>query len=99
MRTGSPHGKTTEDYVPLKPRCAAIALTLTVAAMPAVAVAASDARATAKTPATVTGVQRAQRCMELKNRLVDEQAKAKGKAAKPSPTMKQDLDWYQKNCK
>ena len=82
-------------------RCSAIALAVVLAALPRIGVGADEAKPTAKPPAPLTGVQRAQRCMEIKNRRADEKAadKGGGKAAKPSPTVKPDLDWYQKHCK
>lgn len=64
--------------------------------------AASTPAPASKPPKTITGVERAQRCMEMKNRQDEAKTKPKaaGKAAsKPTEREQQDLDWYRKNCK
>ena len=64
---------------------------------PLAALAASDTKPGAQPPKSTTAVGKAQRCMELKKRIADHRAKPKGQ--KPaSETIKQDIDWYQKNC-
>jgi hypothetical protein len=71
-------------------------LALALASAPLAVRAAPDTKPGAQAPKT-TPVSKAHRCMELKRRIAEQQAKPKG--SKPvSETIKQDIDWYQKNC-
>jgi hypothetical protein len=72
-------------------------LGLALASAPLAAGAVGDAKPGAQAPKATTPVGKAQRCLELKKRIAEQQAKPKD--AKPvSETIKQDIVWYQKNC-
>jgi hypothetical protein len=72
-------------------------LAAALACVPLAASATAQSKPGAQPPKSTTPVGKAQRCMELKKRIADLQAKPKGQ--KPvSETVKQDIDWYQKNC-
>jgi hypothetical protein len=79
-----------------------LALAALLAAVP-MADAAAQASPAAKPPRTISGVERAQRCMEMKHRLDEAKTKTRSanaaKAAKPTEREKQDLDWYRKHCR
>ena len=54
---------------------------------------------TATTQNTTAAAAKVQRCAELKKKIAEFQAAPKGTKPPGSETIKQDIAWYQENCK